>query len=385
MARGGEAPFDVAIVGAGPAGAALALRLARRGRRVALIERSGYEQARIGETLSPLVQPELHELGLWPDFLALDPLPSWGTASIWGEPGTQAHSHLSSPWGNGWHVDRTALDRLLALAAARSGASLLLGSAASSPAHDGQRWRLRAGASPLSATVLVDASGRGAQMARRLGAQRLVLDPLVGIAAVWHGGIAAGRHHLLVEAVASGWWYSAPLPSAENLPRLITMLMTDADGCSRGRLHHEVAWTTALAKAPATRRRVAGAELVHAPRVHLAQSHRLLRPAVEPCRPWVAVGDAALSVDPLSGSGVLRALQQAARAAPLIDTLLDAPVDGAARWAAHEASMDESFNRYLWERSSQYEREARFETPFWTRRRGLGERLARPAGIEPAT
>ena len=44
---------DVVVVGAGPAGAALGLRLARVDCSVVLLEQSGFEQFRVGESLPP--------------------------------------------------------------------------------------------------------------------------------------------------------------------------------------------------------------------------------------------------------------------------------------------------------------------------------------------
>src|SRR5205809_8033562 len=76
--------FDVVVVGAGPAGSATALRLSRMGCRVALVERTRFEKPRVGESLSPAVQPLLAELGVWQEFLRLEPLPSYGMRSIWG-------------------------------------------------------------------------------------------------------------------------------------------------------------------------------------------------------------------------------------------------------------------------------------------------------------
>lgn len=53
---------DVAIIGGGPAGCAAAISLALSGLRVALLERTSYGPARVGETLPPAVQPLLREL-----------------------------------------------------------------------------------------------------------------------------------------------------------------------------------------------------------------------------------------------------------------------------------------------------------------------------------
>jgi len=58
-------PIDVGVVGAGPAGAAAALRLARLGRRVVLVDRARFPRDKVcGGCLSPLAQRELAALGI---------------------------------------------------------------------------------------------------------------------------------------------------------------------------------------------------------------------------------------------------------------------------------------------------------------------------------
>ncbi|MDM0076027.1 tryptophan 7-halogenase [Variovorax sp. J2P1-59] len=357
---------DVAIVGAGPAGAALARRLALDGRKVVLIEASRFDRARIGESLSPDIQPELLGLGLRDRFLALKPLPSWGTRSIWGEPAAQARSHLTSPWCSGWHVDRTAFDLMLAEAARETGVQWIEACRVRAVRHDGTAWCVHAGGNVWRSRWIVDATGRSARIARGIGARRMLFDSLVGIAAVCADPGHAERHHLLVEAVEDGWWYSAPLPGGPA-PSTIAMLMTDGDLCARAALHRADGWRAAMARSVATRCRV-DAAACGAPRVHLAHSHRLLRPTVPAPGPWLAVGDASLAVDPLSGSGVLRALRHAREAATVIGEAIERPAHVDELIASFDAVRDSECTDYLIERAQHYAVEQRFESPFWRRR-----------------
>ena len=64
---GGMIGVDVAIVGAGPAGSALAVLLGRQGMRVLLIDRSCFPRPKVcGEYMSPEALSILGELGVCP-------------------------------------------------------------------------------------------------------------------------------------------------------------------------------------------------------------------------------------------------------------------------------------------------------------------------------
>ena len=78
--------FDAAVVGGGPAGATVALCLARRGWKVCLFETTAFDGERYGETLPPEINPLLRELGVFDEFRALAPLESPGMVSVWGGP-----------------------------------------------------------------------------------------------------------------------------------------------------------------------------------------------------------------------------------------------------------------------------------------------------------
>ena len=359
--------FDVAVVGAGPAGAATARRLAQSGCRVVLLERSRFDAPRVGESLAPATQPLLVDLGVWERFMTLAPLPSYGTRSAWGSAELQSHSHLVSPYGCGWHVDRLAFDRMLAHAAAAAGAELRCATAYTGcdRSADG-RWRLRlsergsSAPDAVCARVLVDATGRGAHVARQLGAERIVFDRLVGVAALVGQADVTAEGYVLVEATPDGWWYSAPVSPGQ----MVAMLMTDSDLCRRARISSPEGWRAMLAQAPDTAARVTGS-VVWGPRVFSALSQRLDRRAHDD--PWIAVGDASLAVDPISGSGVVRALRSAVTAARTALALLDG--DTGRTITAYEADGDRECSSYLRERALYYAIERRWEAaPFWRRR-----------------
>ena len=63
--------FDVAIVGAGPAGCSTAITLAQRGCNVALIDRAVFPREKLcGDFLNPINWPVLDELAVSQDVLA---------------------------------------------------------------------------------------------------------------------------------------------------------------------------------------------------------------------------------------------------------------------------------------------------------------------------
>ena len=352
--------YDVAVVGAGPAGSALAIRLADAGRSVLLLDAGAFEAPRIGESLAPGVQPLLRELGGWQTFEATGPIESWGTKSRWTADEVDQHSHLFSQYGSGWHVDRRAFDEGLARLAAERGASLRLRTPIRSVEYE-RRWRLRAAdARQFDAAVLVDATGRSGRIARMLGAHRMVFDHLVGVGCVWED---AGDEHRVVgvEAAPEGWWYSAPLPNGE----LITLLMTDADVCREGRLTDDTAWRSALDSAMLTSERVGDGRRASKVRSHAAFTARLLR---SDDRPWLAVGDAALSVDPLSGSGVIRALRMARDAVGAVDALLGERYD---HLEEYEHARNVDCDEHLYERLEYYDACRLYDSMFWTRRRAV--------------
>jgi flavin-dependent dehydrogenase len=367
--------FDVVLIGAGPAGAATAYWLAADGKQVALIEKSRFDEARVGESVPPAIQLLLHELGLWPAFLATHPLPSHGTRSYWGDATPLEHSHVINPWGNGWHVDRLSFDRMLVDAAVNAGVLLYLGESCRHCVETAAGWllQLHATDSPspitreLQTRVLIDATGRSARVARMIGAQRMLLDRLVGVAACYAGVHSEQQGYVMVESTADGWWYSAPLP----YDAMMVMAMTDSDLCGKLRYHAIPTWRSHLHDAPMTRQRIDNGHAQWGPCVYSAYSHRLRR-ARHGNHHWLAVGDAALAVDPISGSGVIRALRSARAGAHTALAMLARPHHTGEAIEIYETKCDMQCTTYLHERAMYYGLEQRWrQHAFWERRNVL--------------
>jgi 2-polyprenyl-6-methoxyphenol hydroxylase-like FAD-dependent oxidoreductase len=172
--------------------------------------------------------------------------------------------------------------------------------------------------------------------------------PLVGFAGLLKppGGTAGSEPWTEIEACPDGWWYSAPLPAGQ----LLVVYLTDADllGVRHGRL--AAIWWKRLQRTCRTAGRAA-CSLVQT--VYAAVCRR------EPVAglAWAATGDAAAALDPLSGQGLVQALEGGMRAGSAILAWLQGdvrPLDAYAHW------VKASFARHLILRAHYHAQERRW-------------------------
>ena len=367
--------YDVLIAGGGPAGAAAALTLLRyTPRRVAMVEESGYAGVRVGETVGPGILALLDYLGAGDAFRADPHLPAYGHHAAWGGPRRVVRDFFFTGRGNGWHLDRARFDRGLADHVRAAGGTVMAPARAAGIRGAPGDWHVavaeRGGETrEVDARFVIDATGKRASLARRLGARREVHDRLVGVTSWWAGEGGDRAQVTLVEAVPCGWWYSAVLPDG----RMVAALMTDVEMVRARGLHRPGALAEALAEAPETAARLAGLRLCGGPVVRPAQS-QLLRPASS--AGWIAAGDAAASFDPLSSMGIGHALSSGIEAARVAHASLEMGGDAG---DGYSAAVEQTFARYLALRDAHYAAERRWsDAPFWAARQGMA--AAHPAG-----
>lgn len=369
MSELGAIDADAVIVGSGPAGSAAAIGLAQSGRSVLVLAREGNPVTRIGESLSPDAKPLLQQLGVWRSFVADGHLPCHGNASSWDTAELRYFDFIHNPHGHAWHLDRAKFERSLAHRAHQLGVRKSVTTVRGATYSDGA-WHVRMGGGDRSVTarIVLDATGRSSWFARRQGARRRHDDRQIAVVAFLRpAGEPLEESTSLVEAVSSGWWYSASVPDG----RLAMALFTDADLIDRRTAGSHAGWRSLLDETRYTAQRVRDSHyyLDADPRFVQAGSGRLDRIAGEA---WAAVGDAAVCYDPLSAHGLTLALAGGRDAAAAVDGYLAG--DGGAL-QAYADRFHQAYARYLRMRSDYYGQQKRWpHAPYWTRRADMEAR-----------
>jgi 2-polyprenyl-6-methoxyphenol hydroxylase-like FAD-dependent oxidoreductase len=345
---------SVVILGGGPAGGFAALELAQANFNVVLLERQSSSHWKIGETLPPESRIHLQRLGYWRQFQSQGHLPCHGIVSVWGAAEPIEKDFIFNPCGHGWQLDRARFESELLAAAAAAGCDVQFGAELVGIEKDATGWKISTSTRALRSDWIIDCTGRQGSIVNRFGRPYTQLDSLVSVFAVASTASDTDRDaRTYVESVAQGWLYSALMP---NGSRSIAF-QTDRDQLLSDSPTAAWLWER-LAAAPHIHRllRTHGYDF-ETPRVVAAHSGRFERCAGAR---WIAVGDAAMTFDPLSGQGTAKALDSAHHAVRAIQRQED-----------YQAHCDQLWSQFLRDRRDYYSAEPRFaDAHFWSRRHG---------------
>lgn len=335
------------ILGAGPAGAAVALGLRRLGYPVTLV--SEWRRFAALEGVSQRVLEALRGAGL-NHALTNATLPSQRQVSWNGQQHAQNIEFL---------LDRPTFDRGLREDLRVAGVEVIEGRILNvQSSADGHQVELDGG-QRLTADFLVEARGRQAPASGK----GLRGPETVSLLNRWQGtpGVTASA----VESLEDGWawmarrddgqcyWQWTVDVASAQLPGKAQLL----DYCRVRRLASDFAQAF-----------FAGGQELEL-QLHARSSTAILAPQISGDN-WIRVGDSAMAVDPLSGNGIFQSLSSALQAPVVINTLLRKPERAALAQRFHRQRVEQLFLRFARIGRDFYADEQRWlDQPFWQARR----------------
>jgi len=346
--------YDVAVIGGGPGGSSAATALARRGRRVLLLERDQFPRFHIGESQLPWNNEVLRELGAFEAITGGGFMPKWGASFRRPDGVTEQYADFAhaveTPTPLSYQVDRERFDDILLRHAARSGVEVRERHRFLDAAFDADGVTVRyadADGAERSARVaaVVDASGRAGVIVNRFG--RHEYDPMLQNVAI-HAQVvgvprAEGRRAGDIRMFTRpdmGWLWLIPLTDTVMSIGAVIPKAThrrEAKASAEASLDHYFAATPQAAALLERAKRTSPA------RVDVDYSYLATRMAGER---WIAVGDSAAFLDPIFSTGVLLAMQGGIEAAEAIDAGLSNGDLSARAFARYERVVRKRYHHF---------------------------------------
>jgi flavin-dependent dehydrogenase len=339
--------WDLAVIGAGPAGVAAAVTGALAGAKVLLIARHSFRP--FAEVMPALGFASLKRIGLWaPDLTQ----PDWKIQVIrswWGSDKPGEQNFLFNPHGSAVIIDRNHFDAVLRDRAVAMGVTIE-NTKIHSILNYKTSWQINLSKSnPQYAKRLLIATGQASS--GLLATSVFRVNRQIAAAVFWHTSNGEMPDaEMRISSDSNGWWYSfCPM-----LNYRMAVYLCEPDFAHENK-RKDSQWLInkmpiVIAKPPQNGKLA-----------YMAAQSSCSRNPTGPG--WALAGDTRLKIDPLSGLGVVRALEDGQRVARF---LLNDP-DQAARKRFRIQHIEEFYSLYH-KQTEYYRMEQRYKSNFWQSR-----------------
>ena len=347
---------DVLVIGGGPAGTTAATLLARKGWKVALLEKSVHPRFHIGESLLPMNLPILERLGV------LEQVREIGVFKPGADFPRQDDANsvnvfrfdraLAPRFPHAYQVKREEFDLLLFRNAVENGVDARMQVAVEKVEFgpDGRPGTVHARdrdgeALRFAPRYLVDASGRDTFLGGKLKLKnKNALHQSAAIFSHFRGvvrreGLDAGN--ITVERFPHGWMWLIPLRDDVMSVGAVCFpeYLKTRSGDNESFLMQTLRDTPSVWARMGNARRIAP---VHATGNYSYTCARMTGPG------WVMVGDAYAFIDPVFSSGVYLGMNSAEQAAEVVDGALRDPASERRLQRAMEKRLKRGLKHFSW-------------------------------------
>lgn len=316
--------YDVAVIGAGPAGSSAATRTALAGLKTIVIEKEHFPRFRIGESLLPRGNELLRETGVWSKIASAGFIAKHGASFHLADGSADKEVIFANGLVPGlestFQVERARFDHILLEHARESGVEVRTGCTVRRVTHhqDFHHLELESsdGTTAITARWIIDAGGRDQFYPNELK-RRLDPSPFPKRVAIYNhfrhvaraSGPAAG--HTVIVRLETGWFWIIPIDAERTSVGLVTTIAE----MRSARLEPADFFNRAVEGSVKLRELMSGAE--PALGFHVTSDYSYFRSELASGR-LVLAGDAGGFFDPIFSSGVYMACYSAKLAAEMI-------------------------------------------------------------------
>lgn len=351
---------DVIIVGKGIAGLVLSLLLKRKGiQHLVLDRKSKKKHFALAETLPPSSMPLLHSLGLIKIFEKNAIRKTYGYHSMWGNTRILNNNFFSQlSYKNGLKIDKQAIvddleqlcnenvisyDKMLNMIISKEEVIVEV--------ENNHQKEI------ITAKMIIDATGRNRAILKKLNIPIRLYDNLISFSChlprIEHPKLT---YDVFVESFEDGWGIISGLDEKTN----VLSIFTNRENLVQLKLRDYSDWQSVLSKTTLLKDflveqsevKIIGSDANSSIANYLSGEN------------WLAVGDAALSFDPLSSHGIANAIYTVREASDAIESyILTGDRKG---FVAYSKTLFSIFDSYYMVKNELYRSESRWmESSFW--------------------
>ena len=350
--RSSNINIDILIIGGGITGSSTAILLQRKGYSTVIIEKTDLHKFKVGESLSPECKYYLDWLDV--KLSTEERIEFSESHSRWGEHTIRTSEFIYNPYGNSIAVNRNGLEDKLIKTAYSNGSITELQSIIKEIKFDNNRWKIIVETfndrKMYTSKFLVIACGRNPFL-KIDNTKRKYYDRLVAVTLIIDNETKEKRI-LYVESLPEGWIYSNQIPGNNT----IVSFFTDSDLLPKAKFVEQFM----SGKIPTINNPISTNYKIY------TSDARTRWIANQSGLSWLRIGDAAYTIDPLSGKGILKNFEMIAFCVENIKDFIDNSNRIYTRYHEHNCK---NFITFMQQRKLVFRREQRwFDYPFWKRR-----------------